>query len=261
LNRALPIPQRFHNELETLARVVFGFLIARHGMEQWFAYPEAAVDAPARSLYGVIKFLSLPGGILLMLGVFVRPVCLVLAPLFLIYWLAVPVPAALAGDAPLFGARGPSDPLLLNAFFLFYLATSRDERWGPRALAALRIVAGWLFLCHGLEKIFNTRVPFDPISLRGLAALLENVGGPMLMLGLFTRPLAFLLSGEMAVAYFMTYAPRGLWESFILPTMEAAILNCFLFLFFWASGPGAWSLDGLLVRRRPMRPAMSGTAT
>ena len=117
----------------------------------------------------------------------------------------------------------------------------------------MRIVAGWLFLCHGLEKIFNTRVPFDPISLRGLAALLENVGGPMLMLGLFTRPLAFLLSGEMAVAYFMTYAPRGLWESFILPTMEAAILNCFLFLFFWASGPGAWSMDGLLVRRRGIR--------
>jgi putative oxidoreductase len=256
LNRALPIPQRFAVEFETLARVIFGFLLVRHGMEQVFEYPEAAVDAPSRSFYGVIKFLSLPGGILLMLGVLVRPVALVLAPLFLLYWLAVPLPTSLGGDAPLFGARGPSDPLLLNAFFLFYLATARDERFGPRALAALRVVAGLLFLCHGLEKIVGSRVPFELMSLRGLAAVLENVGGPMLALGLFTRPLAFLLSGEMAVAYFMTYAPRGLWESFVLPTMEAAILNCFLFLFFWAAGPGAWSLDGLIFRR-PVQPVVS----
>lgn len=254
MNRALPIPQRFTVELETLARVIFGFLLVRHGMEQVFAYPEAAVDAPPRSFYGVIKLLSLPGGILLMLGLLVRPVCLVLAPLFLAYWLMVPLPATLGGDAVLFGARGPSDPLLLNAFFLAYLAVARDEQLGPRALAALRVVAGFLFLCHGLEKIVGGRVSFELMSLRGLAAVLENVGGPMLMLGLFTRPLAFLLSGEMAVAYFMTYAPRGLWESFVLPTMEAAILNCFLFLFFWAAGPGAWSLDGLLAhRRRPIR--------
>ena len=95
----------------------------------------------------------------------------------------------------------------------------------------------------------GTRVPLDSTSLRALAAVLECVGGPMLMAGLFTRPLAFLLSGEMAFAYFMNHAPEGFWGSFIEPNQEAAILNCFLFLFLWAAGPGAWSLDGLRMAR------------
>jgi len=84
---ALPIPQRFALELETLARIIFGFLLVRHGMEQWFGYPAAFATADPLSLPGVIKFLSLPGGLLLMLGLYTRPVCLVLAPLFLIHWL------------------------------------------------------------------------------------------------------------------------------------------------------------------------------
>ncbi len=75
----------------------------------------------------------------------------------------------------------------------------------------------------------------------------------MLMLGLFSRPVAFLLSGEMAFAYFMNHWPERFWGSFVEPNQEAAILNCFLFLFLWAAGPGALSLDGLW-KRRAVRP-------
>jgi putative oxidoreductase len=129
----------------------------------------------------------------------------------------------------------------------------------PYTLAILRIVAGYLFLMHGLEKFFGIgggRIDRDISTIRGLAGLLENVGGPLIMLGLFTRPTAFLLAGEMAVAYFRNWAPRGFWPSFAQPGMEASILFCYLFLFFWAVGPGAWSLDGLWRRRRePNRDA------
>jgi putative oxidoreductase len=255
------IPQRFTPELQSVARIIAGFLLVRHGMEQWFGFPAAFVQSDPGSFYGALKLLALPGGILLMLGLFTRPVSAVLAPLFLIYWLAVPLPAALLEGQRLFGARGPSDPLLLNFAFLLYLAAAgpgtwsldrlrdrtgalRQARWAPYALGTLRIIAGFLFLHHGIEKVFGGRVPLDPVSLRAFAALLENVGGPLLMLGLFTRPLAFLLSGEMAFAYFINHAPDGFWGSFIEPNQEAAILNCFLFLFMWAAGPGAWSVSG-----------------
>ncbi|NOT25689.1 MAG: DoxX family protein [Acidobacteria bacterium] len=115
------------------------------------------------------------------------------------------------------------------------------------ALVALRIVAGILFIPHGTGKISPT---LDPVSLRAFAMVLELVGGPMIILGLYVRPLAFVLSGEMAFAYFLSHAPFGFWGSFAEPNQEAAILFCFLFLFIWAKGAGAWSLDAVLQRRR-----------
>src|SRR5207249_8126126 len=117
-----------------------------------------------------------------------------------------------------------------------------------QALSVLRIAAGCLFIMHGLEKVWGVgggRIDRDLATMRGVAGLLETVGGPLIMLGLFIRPAAFILSGEMAVAYFRSWAPRGFWQSFALPGMEASILFCFLYLFLWAAGPGAWSLDGL----------------
>jgi len=268
------IPQRFTSELQSVARIITGFLLVRHGMEQWFGFPAAWVPSEPASLYGILKLLSLPGGVLLMLGLWTRPISMVLAPLSLIYWLAVPLPAALLEGQRLFGARGPSDPLLLNFAFLLYLVASgpgrwsldcvrdrtaalRQASWTPQALATLRIIAGFLFLHHGIEKVFGGRVPLDPVSLRAFAALLENVGGPLLMLGLLTRPLAFLLSGEMAFAYFINHAQDGFWASFVEPNQEAAILNCFLFLFMWAAGPGAWSVSSRIGRRRatPVLPS------
>jgi putative oxidoreductase len=236
-------------------------------MEQVIGFPPAAVPVESASFLGAIKLLAFPGGILIMLGLFTRPVCAVLSGLLLAYWAAIPVPATLLEGVTLFGARGPSDPLLLSGLFFLYLAAAgpgswsldylRDRgaalaqrEWAPYALCVLRVVTGFLFIHHGLDKVLGTRVPLDWMSLRALAAVLELIGGPMLMLGLFTRPLGFLLSGEMAFAYFMNHAPGGFWGSFAEPNQEASILNSFLFLFIWAAGPGAWSLDERLQRRR-----------
>jgi putative oxidoreductase len=120
--------------------------------------------------------------------------------------------------------------------------------WAPRLLSVLRIVAALLFLEHGLMKLVGfpgaagIPDPLPPMIL--LAAWLETVGGALLALGLFTRPVAFLLAGEMAVAYFIGHFPRGFWPG--LNGGEAAILYCFLFLYLSAAGPGPWSLDEAL---------------
>lgn len=122
--------------------------------------------------------------------------------------------------------------------------------WRPRALALLRIVAGLLFLEHGLSKLVGFPVPppmpgpLPPLLLA--AAAIEALGGVLVTLGLFTRLAAFVMSGEMAVAYFMAHYPQGFWP--LANHGEGAILYCFIFLYLAAAGPGAWSLDGL--RRR-----------
>jgi putative oxidoreductase len=122
------------------------------------------------------------------------------------------------------------------------------ESWRPRALAVLRIVTGYLFIAHGTAKLFG--VPhlkmFDGlqlVSLVGFAGVLEVFGGALLLIGLFTRPVAFVLSGFMAVAYFMAHASQG---SALLPLLnqgELAVLYCFVFLYFVFAGAGAWSVD------------------
>ena len=123
--------------------------------------------------------------------------------------------------------------------------------WAPRVLSVLRIVAALLFMAHGTQKLLN--VPPSPnfvfpdvATLRFWAGALELVGGALLVLGLFTRPVAFLLSGEMAFAYFIAHAPRNFFP--VLNGGDAAILYCFVFLYIAAAGAGAWSLDA--ARRR-----------
>ncbi|HET9269078.1 MAG TPA: DoxX family protein, partial [Vicinamibacterales bacterium] len=121
----------------------------------------------------------------------------------------------------------------------------------PHALFVVRVVAGLLFWQHGLEKLFGfagARPETALMSIRGIAGILEGVGGPLLVLGLFTRPTAFILSGEMAVAYFRAWAPRGFFP--IANGGEEATLNAFIFLWIAAAGPGAWSLDALLQKDR-----------
>jgi putative oxidoreductase len=118
----------------------------------------------------------------------------------------------------------------------------------PHAFAVLRIVAGFLFTFHGLQKLFGWfgGRSVELASLPGLAAVLETVGGPLIALGLWTQPVAFLLSGEMAVAYFRAHQPRGLWP--VQNGGELAALFSFLFLYFATTGAGRFSLDG--IRRR-----------
>lgn len=115
------------------------------------------------------------------------------------------------------------------------------------ALNLLRIVAGFLFWQHGVQKLFGAlggEQISDFFGMMGLAGLLELVGGAMLVLGLFTRPVAFILSGEMAWAYFMTHAPQGFWP--IMNRGELAALYAFLFLYIALRGGGVFSVDGIL---------------
>ena len=122
------------------------------------------------------------------------------------------------------------------------LATS----WAPRLLSILRIMTGLLLLQHGTAKLF--KIPVIPTfanlsltSLPGIAGILELVGGVLIILGLFTRPTAFILSGMTAFAYFIAHAPRGFYP--ILNGGELAVLYCFVFLYLAAAGPGPWSVD------------------
>jgi putative oxidoreductase len=119
------------------------------------------------------------------------------------------------------------------------------SRLAPAAYAALRFVAGALFMFHGLQKVFGMfgghAVPL--MSRLGAAGILEAVAGPLVALGLFTSPVAFIASGEMAFAYFLVHAPQGRWP--IQNGGELAVLNCFLFLYIATRGGGRLSLDSL----------------
>jgi putative oxidoreductase len=125
--------------------------------------------------------------------------------------------------------------------------------WAPRVLSLLRIISALLFMEHGLMKLFHFPAPQpgapDPLPPMLLAAAwLEVIGGALLVLGLFTRPVAFVLAGQMAVAYFIAHASQGFYPA--LNGGEAAILFCFIFLYLVFAGPGPWSLDAVVRKRR-----------
>ena len=125
-------------------------------------------------------------------------------------------------------------------------------RWSPQLLAALRVVAGLLFLAHGVVKVFGFPAGAEPgqqalASLFGIGGVIEIVTGGLLILGLFTRPAAFIASGQMAVAYWMFHAPKSPYPA--VNGGDAAILFCFIFLYIFAAGPGAFSLDRQTGRR------------
>jgi len=115
----------------------------------------------------------------------------------------------------------------------------------PYIYALLRIVAGLLFAQHGAQKLFGVLggKPVELMSQMGLAGVIEFAGGLMIALGLFASPVAFLASGQMAVAYFQAHAPRGFWP--IVNGGDAAALFCFVFLYFAAAGSGKWSIDAI----------------
>jgi len=128
--------------------------------------------------------------------------------------------------------------------------------WRPQALAVLRIMTALLLMAHGLQKLFGfpptERGTVELFSLMGLAGVLETFGGILILIGLFTRPVAFILCGFAAAAYFIGHAPQGFFPS--NNGGDAAILYCFVFLYLVFAGPGAWSVDGVreervLVRR------------
>jgi putative oxidoreductase len=116
------------------------------------------------------------------------------------------------------------------------------KRFEPYAYALLRIVAGLLFLFHGLQKLFGMYggQTVELVSLRGLAGVIELVGGAMIMIGLYTSPVAFIASGEMAAAYFMSHQPQAFWP--IQNRGELAALYCFVFLYISTRGSGPLSV-------------------
>ncbi len=136
------------------------------------------------------------------------------------------------------------------------MSTSEGARTGISHffLNASRIVFGLMFMQHGARKLFavlGQQQAVDLMSQRGLAGVLEFWGGMLIVTGLFTRPVAFVLAGEMAWAYFQAHAPQGFFP--IMNGGEAAVLFCFYFLFLAANGGGAFSLDGALAAWRKGR--------
>jgi putative oxidoreductase len=128
------------------------------------------------------------------------------------------------------------------------------ELWTGRVLSVLRIVTALVFMQHGLAKLFGFPEPSHVdhlLSLSGVAGILEAFGGFLLLIGLFTRPVAFILCGEMAVAYFMVHAPHSFFP--MLNKGDSAIQFCFVFLYLVFAGAGPWSLDALL--RNKMKSA------
>lgn len=129
--------------------------------------------------------------------------------------------------------------------------------WRERMLSIVRIVAGLIFVSAGTTKLLSyppSPMPMPPIELMsqiGIGALLEIIGGLAMVIGLLTRPVAFVLAGEMAVAYFQFHAPQAFF-----PTTNngvSAVLYCFLFLYFAVAGGGAWSVDAIMARSRQQR--------
>jgi putative oxidoreductase len=152
--------------------------------------------------------------------------------------------AGLAGDsdAEVSSNTGVEGKIMNNYNKTFFI------NWTPRVLGILRIIVGFLYVQHGMAKLFG--VPhiamFDGlhvVSLLGLAGILELVGGTLILIGLFTQLAAFILSGEMAFAYFIAHAPHGMLP--ILNQGELAVVYCFVFLYFAFAGGGAFSIDAL----------------
>ena len=123
--------------------------------------------------------------------------------------------------------------------------------WAPKLLSVLRIILGFLLIPHGLQKLFGVLggKQAELMSLMGLAGVIELFGGILILVGLFTRPVAFVISGFAAFAYFMAHAPQAFLP--ILNRGELAVVYCFLYLYLSAAGGGEWSLDRLLRKSSP----------
>lgn len=138
--------------------------------------------------------------------------------------------------------------------------TEHSEQ-ADRMLSVLRIVAAALYVEHGTQKMFNIpaavgkAIPYHLMSLNGVAGILETFGGLALLLGILTRPIAFLLAGEMAVAYFKVHLPRSFFP--VDNRGDNVVLFCFFFLYLTVAGAGAWSLDHVIASLRSKRLALT----
>jgi putative oxidoreductase len=274
-------------EARSILRIILGFVITLHGFHKLFGVfalggrrnnPIMALETLPQAL-GVLETV---GGILLFVGLFAKPIATLLCLETL--W------AYFSGGLPngILPMRNGSQESTLLGFLLLYIAfagagawsldqwlemrkqregraasSAASSSWLPEILSIVRIAVALLFLQHGLEKFFgipNGRVgpPMPLWSQRWWSAVLEFYGGLILAAGLFPRMMAFILCGEMAVAYFSSWVPQGKWIP--ITGSEEAVVFCFAFLWLVAAGPGRWSLDGLLFKRRKAEKITAETA-
>jgi len=254
-------------QMLSIARIVIGLLVLWHGMLKLFGYPAAPEQQVSlMSLAGLAGVIEFAGGLLLMLGLFTRPAALVVGIEMAISFVVLNLPKGVLT------IENDGEPAFFYTFFFLFIAAAGAGAWGldrflgrkggsagyfasahaNTMLALMRIAMAFMFFQHGTEKFLgwpNATADWNfSTNLRAWGGMMEFFMAPLLALGLFTRPISFLLSGEMAVAYFVRWAPSGFWGS--IPRGEASIYFCFGFLFLFVAGGGAWALDNVLSRKR-----------
>jgi putative oxidoreductase len=268
-------PHRLRGRPFFLLRVVTGFIVWQHGAQKLFGMlggAQAAVGT-ASWMAGGLEFV---GGVALAAGFLTRPVALVLAVDMAVLYVTQFLPEG--GFPPIMIRQAEVACLLLTiTALLAFTGPGRASIEGitqartasaislgglrdhlPAALGVVRVLIGLLFLSYGLRKMFGLlgEEPEPFLTLQWFAGVIELFGGIAIILGVFTRPVAFLCSGEMAFAYFINHNPRGFFP--IQNGGERAALFCFFFLFLFAAGAGMWSLDRVLHPGRRRSPAFAG---
>src|SRR5437762_2422303 len=253
----------------SIARIVVGFLVLWHGLIKIFGFPEGQLGGtvPVMSLMGLTGLIELIGGALMMLGLFTRPAAAVIFLDMTISYLVLNLPQGF------WSIKNDGEAAMLYAVFFLFVATAgagtlavdrifnRKSGVSPAAqlaspaagvtLAIMRIFVAFMFIQHGLQKYmgaFGSRADHNWGTIRAWGGVMEFYLSPLLAAGLFVRPISFLLSGEMATAYFTRWASAGPWGS--LPRGEASIYFCYVYLFMFTAGGGSWALDNVLSRKR-----------
>jgi putative oxidoreductase len=253
--------------LLSLMRITVGIVFIRHSMQLVFGFPFGGMNHDFTTLAGIGGVLGLAGGALVIPGLFTRPVAFFLSGMMAVAFFSESV----AKTGTLWTLREGEAALFYCFAYLFMSAAGagvlsldhliwredgepypfRSGRWTPYLLSVMRFMIGYMYIQHGTEKLWGYpagRIDHNFLTLHGFAGLLEFPGAILMMLGLFVRPASFILSGQMAVAYWARWAPRGFWRSLIVG--EASIYFCFAYLLMSAIGGGPLSLDSVLSRIR-----------
>ena len=250
--------RRYAPQAYALFRIVVGFLFTFHGLQKLFGMFGGPV-MPVMSLPWVGGVIELIAGPLVLFGLFTRLAAFVGSGEMAVAYFVVHQPR---GGSPI---QNQGELAVLFCFAFLCISahgagiwsadgprTGRGvvaERYAPAIHSLMRIVFGFLFVLHGLQKLFGMfggRAVADLLSMRASAGMIELMVGAMILIGLFTRPAAFLASGEMAIAYFLFQQPAGFWP--IQNHGEPAVLYCFAFLYVAARGAGPISVDSRWAR-------------
>ncbi len=263
----------------SITRIVVAYLFIQHGTQKLFGYPtnQPRETVELISMLGLAGVLELFGGLAILLGIFTRPVAFILSGQMAVAYFTV---HASGGFWPLFNG---GDLAMFYSFFFLYLAAAGPGPWSldhkrgktqpagflapyeQHLLGALRIIVAFLFIPHGTEDMIGwpwpaNEEPFEGADfsrINGYAHLIEMILGPFILVGLFTRPMAFILSGQMAFAYFLSHQPRAFFQ--IVNGGEDTTFFAFIFLLFAAVGGGAFALDRLRKGTKTAEPVLTSS--